>query len=273
LLSEAMMPFRGTQLAHNSSKVPTELLGGAAVLRACCLVFGGWILLASLSRPLPAEPPRGATDWANTFSIVAYDPEKKEWGVAVASKYLAVGSAVPWAKAGVGAIATQAAVNVTYGSKGLELLAEGKSAEEVVKALTDEDRDREFRQVGIVDAKGEVAVFNGKRCNAWAGHKTGKHYTCQGNLLTGADVIDAMAKAFEESPGPLAWRLMAALEAGDKPGGDKRGKQAAAILVVRAGAGPNGFGDRYIDLRVDDHDKPVQELARILALRVRPPKP
>jgi uncharacterized Ntn-hydrolase superfamily protein len=230
-------------------------------------------LLALLIPALPADPPRRGTDWANTFSIAAYDPDKKEWGVAVASKYLAVGSAVPWAKAGVGAIATQSAVNVTYGSKGLELLAQGKSAEEVVKTLTEEDKGRDFRQLGIVDAKGEVAVFTGKRCNPWAGHKTGKHYTCQGNLLTGEDVIDAMAKAFEESPGPLAWKLMAALEAGDKAGGDKRGKQSAAIVVVRDGAGPNGFGDRFVDFRVDDHEKPVEELARILALRVRQPKP
>lgn len=221
----------------------------------------------------PVAPDVKPADWANTFSLVAYDPEQKEWGVVVASKYLAVGAAVPFAKAGVGAVATQSAVNVTYGPKGLELLAQGKSAEEVVKLLTEEDRGKDYRQLGIVDAKGNVAHFTGKNCNAWAGAKSGKHYCCQGNLLTGEKVIEEMAKAFESADGPLAWRLMAALEAGEKAGGDKRGKQSAAILVVREGAGPNGKGDRYLDFRVDDHKDPVTELARILALRLRrPPK-
>jgi uncharacterized Ntn-hydrolase superfamily protein len=220
----------------------------------------------------PAEAPRPPVDEANTFSICAYDPERKEWGVAVASKYLAVGSAVPWAKAGVGAVATQSAVNVTYGPKGLELLEKGKSAEEVVKELTDADSGKQVRQLGVVDAKGEVANFSGDRCNAWYGAKSGKHYTCQGNLLAGEKVISDMAEAFEKAKGPLAWRLMAALEAGEKAGGDKRGKQSAAILVVRDRGGPNGLGDRAIDLRVDDHKEPVEELARILSLRVRRPK-
>jgi uncharacterized Ntn-hydrolase superfamily protein len=210
----------------------------------------------------------------NTFSIAAYDPDKKEWGVAVASKYLAVGSAVPFAKAGVGAIATQAFVNVTYGSRGLELLADGKTADEVLKELTEADKSKEFRQLGIIDGKGNVASFTGKKCNAWAGHKAGKHYTCQGNILKGEEVIDKMAEAFEKAEGPLAWRMMEALEAGDQAGGDKRGKQSAAILVVRAGFGPNRFGDRMIDLRVDDHKDPVPELARLLSLRLgRRPAP
>jgi uncharacterized Ntn-hydrolase superfamily protein len=204
----------------------------------------------------------------NTFSIVAYDPDKKQWGVAVASKYLAVGSAVPFAKAGVGAIATQAFVNVSYGTRGLELLAEGKSAEEVLKELTDADKGKESRQVGIIDAKGNVVSFTGKNCNAWAGHKAGKHYTCQGNLLKGEEVITKMAEAFEKAEGPLAWRMMEALEAGDQAGGDKRGKQSAAILVVREGFGPNRQGDRMIDLRVDDHNEPIPELARILTIRL-----
>jgi uncharacterized Ntn-hydrolase superfamily protein len=217
-----------------------------------------------------AAPPSGS-DQVNTFSIAACDPDKKEWGVAVASKYLAVGSAVPWAKAGVGAVATQASVNVTFGPKGLELLAEGKSAEETIKALTDADKNKSSRQVGVIDAKGEPATFTGEKCFAWAGGKTGKNYTVQGNLLAGEKVVDEMAKAFEETKGPLAWRLMAALEAGDKAGGDKRGKQSAAILVVKENAGPNGFGDRYLDFRVDDHTDPIPELARILALRVRRP--
>src|SRR5262249_49343942 len=154
-------------------------------------------------------------DVASTFSIVAYDPDKKEWGIAVASKYLAVGSPVPWAKAGVGAVATQSAVDPTYGPRGLELMEKGKSAEEAIKELTEKDRNKEARQLGFVDSKGNVANFSGTGCNAWAGAKSGKHYTCQGNLLTGEKVVEDMAKAFEDSKGPLAWRLMAALEAGE----------------------------------------------------------
>jgi uncharacterized Ntn-hydrolase superfamily protein len=228
-------------------------------------------LLVVIGRVLADE--RGAPpDVVATFSIVAYDPDTKEWGVAVASKYLAVGSAVPWAKAGVGAVATQSAVNVSYGPKGLELLEKGKNAEETIKALTDEDKGKDFRQVGILDSKGEPATYTGKACNPWAGGKTGKNYAVQGNILKGKEVVDEMAKAFEETKGPLAWRLMAALEEGEKAGGDKRGKQSAALLVVRDGFGPNRIGDRYLDFRVDDHEKPVQELARILALRVRKPK-
>lgn len=229
-------------------------------------------VLLALMNPCPVVPGENPTEIANTFSIVAYDPESKEWGVAVASKYLAVGSAVPWAKAEVGAVATQAAVNVALGPKGLELLAQKKSAAETLKILTEEDQGREFRQLGLIDASGEPATFTGKNCFAWAGGKTGKHYAVQGNILTGKDVVDEMAKAYEQAKGPLAWRMMAVLEAGEKAGGDKRGKQSAAILVVRAGAGPNRVGDRHVDLRVDDHEKPVQELARILALRVRRPR-
>ena len=187
----------------------------------------------------------------------------------MASKYLAVGAVVPWAKAGVGAVATQSYVNVSYGPRGLELLAEGKSAEETMKALTDADKSKDHRQAGIVDAKGTPATFTGEKCNAWAGGKTGKYYTCQGNILTGEAVVSAMAKAYEESKGPLAWRLMAALEAGEKAGGDKRGKQSAAVLVVRDKGGPSGLNDRAIDFRVDDHETPIQELARILALRLK----
>jgi uncharacterized Ntn-hydrolase superfamily protein len=220
----------------------------------------------TLVTPKVSPPPE---DRACTFSIVAYDPERREWGIAVASKYLAVGSAVPWAKAGVGAVATQSYVNVTYGPQGLELLAQGKSAKEAMQALTDADRGQAQRQLGIIDANGEAAHFTGDKCNPWAGGRSGKHYTCQGNLLTGEDVITAMAEAFEKAEGRLAWRMMAALEAGEKAGGDKRGKQSAAILVVRDRGGPNGLNDRAIDLRVDDHEAPVQELARILGLRLR----
>ena len=207
-----------------------------------------------------------------TFSIVAYDPDRQEWGVAVASKFLAVGAVVPWAKAGVGAIATQSHANTTYGPKGLELLSQGKSAEEVIKLLTDEDAGKDIRQVGIIDAKGNPATFTGSKCTDWAGGKTGKHYACQGNILAGEAVVNDMAKAFEEGKGPLAWRLLAALEAAEKAGGDKRGKQSAAILVVRDKAGYGGFNDSVIDFRVDDHANPVQELARILALRLKRPE-
>jgi uncharacterized Ntn-hydrolase superfamily protein len=233
----------------------------------------------AMAAPRAAAPARAADDApgarapaeVNTFSIVAYDPDRKEWGVAVASKYLAVGAVVPWAKAGVGAVATQAYVNTTYGSRGLELLAEGKSADEVLKLLTDADPGKDHRQVGIVDAQGRPARFTGSGCNAWAGSRAGEHYTCQGNLLTGEEVVEAMAKAFEAGKGPLAWRLMDALEAGEKAGGDRRGKQSAAILVVRDKGGVDGHSDRFVDFRVDDHDNPVQELARILEKRLRRP--
>jgi uncharacterized Ntn-hydrolase superfamily protein len=208
----------------------------------------------------------------NTFSIVAYDPNAKEWGVAVASKYLAVGNAVPFAKAKVGAVATQAFVNVTHGPNGLELLAKGMNAEDALKALQESDTGIEQRQIGLVDANGKAASFTGKKCNAYAGHKTGENYACQGNLLAGEAVIADMAKAFETSTGPLAWRMLAALEAAEKAGGDRRGKQSAAILVVKDGAGPNRLGDRYLDFRVDDHAEPIPELARILNLRLKRPK-
>jgi uncharacterized Ntn-hydrolase superfamily protein len=234
------------------------------------LLAGVASLLAA--RPaVPALPPRPEPALVNTFSIVTHDPDRKEWGVAVASRYLAVGAVVPWAKAGVGAVATQAAANITYGPKGLELLDRGKTAEETIQALTEQDKGKAFRQLGVVDAQGTPATYTGERCLAWAGGRTGKHYACQGNILTGEDVVKAMSEAFEEAKGPLAWKMMAALEAGEKAGGDKRGKQSAAILVVREGSGPNGLGDRYLDFRVDDHETPVQELARILTKRLRRP--
>jgi uncharacterized Ntn-hydrolase superfamily protein len=207
----------------------------------------------------------------HTFSIVAHDPDREEWGCGVASKVLAVGAVVPYARAGVGAIATQSAANTTYGPRGLELLAKGMSAEDVVKKLTDDDEEREVRQLGIVDAKGRTAVFTGKKCQAWAGSKSGKNYCCQGNLLTDEKVVEEMAKAFEEAKGPLPWRIMAALEAGENAGGDRRGKQSAGILVVREKAGWGGFSDRWVDLRVDDHERPIAELARILGLRIKRP--
>jgi uncharacterized Ntn-hydrolase superfamily protein len=228
--------------------------------------------LAGRSPPPPAaaDGPRGgrAIPRCNTFSIVAYDPRRQEWGVGVASRVLAVGAGVPWARAGAGAVATQSATNVTYGPRGLDLLARGKTAAEVVKLLTDADPGRDDRQLGILDAKGNGAAFTGKGCNAWAGAKQGKHYVCLGNLLAGEQVVEDMASAFEKARGRLAWRIMAALEAGEKAGGDRRGKQSAALLVVRDRGGWGGLDDRAIDLRVDDHKQPIQELARILALRL-----
>jgi uncharacterized Ntn-hydrolase superfamily protein len=245
-------------------------------MRCVCLAFCTLGLIAmALTAPAAGDPAPAAVNrplCANTFSIVAYDPDTKEWGVATASCVLAVGAAVPYAKANVGAVASQSYVNPTFGPKGLELLAAGKSAEETIKILTDADDDKEERQVGIVDAKGNVAMFNGKKCSKWFGGKEGKHFVCLGNLLAGEKVVADMAKTYEEKKGPLAWRLVWALEAGEKAGGDKRGKQSAAVMVASEGRGANGFGDRYIDLRVDDHEMPVQELQRILTKQVRKPR-
>ena len=235
--------------------------------------WGGLLGLVVLGGALAAlgqdEAPPGPP--VSTFSIVAHDPDRKEWGIGVASKFLAVGAVVPWAKADAGAVATQSFANTTYGPRGLELLARGKSAADVIQALTENDRQKDMRQVGVVDAAGNAANFTGPKCMPWAGAKSGKHYTCQGNLLAGEQVVTAMATAFEEAKGPLAWRILAALEAADKAGGDKRGKQSAALLVVRERGGYGGFDDRAVDFRVDDHKDPVPELARILALRVRRP--
>jgi uncharacterized Ntn-hydrolase superfamily protein len=205
---------------------------------------------------------------SGTFSIVAFDPKTGDLGVAVASRVLAVGAVVPYAQAGVGAIATQAFANTTYGPKGLALLRKGLTPEQVLKRLLAEDKDREHRQVGIVDAKGRAIAFTGKKCLPWAGHLVGKGYAVQGNILAGEQVVKAMAQAFESTKGELAERLMAALEAGESAGGDARGKQSAALLVVRKGGGYGGFDDRYIDLRVDDHPEPVKELRRLLTMKL-----
>ncbi len=207
-----------------------------------------------------------ATSLQATFSICAYDPETQELGVAVASKFLAVGSGVPYAKAGVGAIATQAWGNTTYGPRGLAMLKEGMSAQEVLDSLLATDENYFRRQVGIVDANGNTAVFTGGSCFIWAGHLKGENFTVQGNILAGEEVIEEMENAFLEEDGMLAEKLLAALKAGEKAGGDKRGKQAAALLVVREKGGYSGFNDRYIDLRVDDHEEPIKELERIYNL-------
>lgn len=212
-----------------------------------------------------------------TFSIVAWDPESgsgPEWGIAVASKFLAVGSAVPWAAAGKGAIATQALANLGYGPGGLELLGEGAGAEEVVERLTGADDEREHRQLGVVDASGGAATYTGSECLDWAGGRTGDGYCCQGNILTGPDVVEAMAEVFEATEGELAVRLLAALRAGDDAGGDKRGRQSAAVLVVREGGGYGGTIDIAVDLRVDDHVAPIDEIERLWDLnRLYFPRP
>ena len=203
-----------------------------------------------------------------TFSIVGRDPENGDLGVAVQSKFFAVGAVVPWARAGVGAIATQSWTNTTYGSKGLKLLEDGLNAQQALDQLVDSDDGRSQRQVGIIDADGKVANYTGDECLEWAGARSGEDYSAQGNLLVSEAVVDAMGQAFEETEGELAEKLMAALIAGQEKGGDRRGQQAAAILVVRKNGGEGGFNDRYIDLRVDDHKQPIKELRRLLKIRL-----
>ncbi len=201
-----------------------------------------------------------------TFSIVARDPDTGDLGIAVESKFFAVGSVVPWAKAGVGAIATQAFANTTFGPRGLALLEQGLGASTVLDSLLAQDEGRDRRQVGIVDAHGKSISYSGKECQSWAGHRHGENYAAQGNILVGEGVVEAIERAFLETPGPLAGRLLAALEAGQKAGGDSRGQQSAALLVVRAKGGYGGFNDRYCDLRVDDHPRPIEELRRLYNL-------
>jgi uncharacterized Ntn-hydrolase superfamily protein len=201
-----------------------------------------------------------------TFSIVARDPHNGDLGIAVASKFLAVGSVVPWAQAGAGAVATQASANVSYGPRGLELMKAGYSAEVALEALLADDLDREHRQVGLVDAQGGAAAYTGAACFDWAGHTTGAGFAVQGNILAGSQVVQALAQAFSNQRGVLAERLLAALQAGDAAGGDQRGRQSAALYVARAGGSYGGLLDRYIDLRVDDHAEPTKELQRLLQL-------
>ena len=200
----------------------------------------------------------------NTFSIVGYDPETEELGIAVQSKFLAVGAVVPWAKAKVGAVATQALANLDYGEKGLKLLEEGLSPKEVIEKLRKEDENDQSRQVGIVAADGNSASFTGSDCYDWAGGITGQNFACQGNILVGEETVKAMESKFKDAEGELAERLVLALEAGQKAGGDKRGRQSAALLVVKENGSYGGYNDRYIDLRVDDHETPIQKLKSLL---------
>lgn len=201
-----------------------------------------------------------------TFSIAARDPGNGDLGVAVQSKFMAVGSVVPWVRADAGAIATQALANLSYGPDGLALLEQGRSADATLRKLIEADDLREQRQIGIVDRDGQAVAYTGGECQPWAGHQTGDGFACQGNILAGRDVVRAMAERFQQTQGELAERLVAALDAGQRAGGDRRGKQAAALYVARAGGSYGGFLDRYIDLRVDDHPEPIMELSRLLAL-------
>jgi len=198
-----------------------------------------------------------------TFSIAAADPDAGDWGVAVASKFPCVGAVVPWAKAGVGAVATQSWANTAFGPDGLELMGDGVPAEEALRRVLDGDEGREDRQVGFVDAAGRAATFTGSKCMDWAGGATGQRFAAQGNILVGTEVVAEMARTFSQAEGDLCDRLLAALLAGDAAGGDRRGRQSAALLVVRDGGGYEGRNDRYIDLRVDDHPEAPLELARI----------
>lgn len=212
---------------------------------------------------LPTHPP------TSTFSIVGFDPKTKELGIAVQSKFLGVGAVVPWAKAGVGAVATQSWANTTFGPNGLALMEKGKSADATLKQLLADDPGSARRQVGIVDAKGGTATFTGESCMDWAGGVQGDNYCAQGNILAGEKVVKAMAETFEKTEGDLGARLIAALQAGQEAGGDKRGKQSAALLVVKEKGGYAGYNDRYRDIRVDDHETPIKELARIYQLHKR----
>jgi uncharacterized Ntn-hydrolase superfamily protein len=206
-----------------------------------------------------------------TFSIVACDIRAEEWGVAVASHSLAIGAVVPWVEAGAGAIATQALTNVQYGPHGLSLTRSGSTARETLDQLVAADLGRDERQVGVVDARGRSASHTGASCLPWAGGRSGRGYAAQGDLLAGPGVIDAMGTSFEQSDGnPLAHRLLAALRAGEEAGGDRRGRQSAAIVVARPkGAGVGGSDNVPFDLRVDDHPNPLDELARLVLLYER----
>ncbi len=201
-----------------------------------------------------------------TYSIVACDLDAEQWGVAVQSKFLAVGSVVPWAEPHVGAVATQAYANPRYGPEGLALLRDGASAQEVVDRLTTADDGRDHRQLGVVDAVGRAATYTGAECLDWAGGRTGEGYAAQGNILVSAETVDALAETFEGTSGLLAERLIDCLAAAQAAGGDSRGQQSASLLVVERDGGYAGLSDVVVDLRVDDHELPIEELRRIYRL-------
>jgi uncharacterized Ntn-hydrolase superfamily protein len=205
-----------------------------------------------------------------TYSIAACDLEARQWGVAVQSKFLAVGSVVPWAEPNVGAVATQAYANPRFGPDGLSLLRQGLAADEVVERLVAADDGRDERQLGIVDARGRSASWTGPGCLEWAGHRNGGCYAAQGNILAGAETVDALAETFEETKErPLAERLLDCLAAAQAAGGDRRGQQAASLLVVERDGGYAGLSDVLVDLRVDDHERPIEELGRLYAIHRR----
>jgi len=201
-----------------------------------------------------------------TYSIAACDLEAGQWGVATQSKFLGVGSVVPWAVPGIGAIATQAYANPRYGPDGLEFLREGLSADEAIERLTSADDGRNHRQLGIVDAQGRSASYTGAECMDWAGGRTGDGYAAQGNILVSAETVDAIAETFEGSNGALAERLLDCLDAAQAAGGDRRGQQSAALLVVEKDGGYAGLSDEVVDLRVDEHERPLEELRRIYVM-------
>jgi len=201
-----------------------------------------------------------------TYSIAACDLEAGQWGVATQSKFLGVGSVVPWTEPGVGAIATQAYANPRYGPDGLALLREGLNAQEVVERLTAADEGRDHRQVGVVDGQGRGASFTGSECMDWAGGRTGNCYAAQGNILVSSETVDAIAETFERARGTLAERLLDCLDAAQAAGGDRRGQQSAALLVVERDGGYAGLSHEVVDLRVDEHERPLEELRRIYVM-------
>lgn len=222
------------------------------------------ILFLGASPALGERPARDRL--VHTFSIVARDPGTGQFGVAVQSHWFSVGPIVPWAEAGVGAVATQSLVNVTYGPKGLALLRQGLSAEQALAALTANDEGRDVRQVAIIDAKGRVATHTGSKCIAAAGHHVGDNYSVQANLMLNDTIVPAMRAAYEAAKGDLADRMMAALEAAQAAGGDIRGKQSAAMLIVSGERQPEAWQGRVLELRIEDHPQPLVELKRLIQL-------
>lgn len=212
----------------------------------------------------------GADERVSTFSIVAFDPETGDLGVAVASRSFAVGHFVPWLEVGVGAIATQAAINVEYGRRGIELLRRGMDPEATLKKMIEADDypRKDGRQVAIVDGKGRIAAYTGENATPWAGHVEGANYSAQGNTLAGPEVVQGIARGFQQAGGELAEKLMAGIEGGHAAGGDRRGMQGAALMVVRRNGGRGYGNDRYIDLRVDDHVEAIPELRRLLNVQL-----
>lgn len=262
-------PAAGASPARSTRTEARPPARSAAMMRKVCLT-----VMALAAGAVPAVALQEfAPGTVATFSIVGYDPANGDMGVAVQSRYFAVGAVVPWAEPGVGVVATQAAVNTGYGPRALELLRQGLSPDEVVERLLAQDTFPRLagRQLAVLDARGRVAVHTGPEASDWAGHRMGPGFSAQGNILAGPGVVDAMADAFQNGGGELAERLMAALEAGQAAGGDRRGQQSAAILVIRNGGGRGHDNDYYVRLHVDDHSEPIAELRRLLDMQLRRP--